>query len=72
MEVFPHFNLSCTKPEYSFATYRFRNIKHYNGCLGSAVVHGGQAVVAFLSGCVPNLELYRRVVQAHGLREERR
>lgn len=54
------------------STHLIGDVINYNGSLGTSVVHGGQTVVALLSGCVPNLKLYRCVIQAHRLRKEGR
>lgn len=48
--------------------YLVGDVINYNGGLGTSVVHGGQTVVALLSGRVPYLKLYRCVIQAHCLR----
>lgn len=49
-------------------THFIGDVINYNGSLGPSVIHGGQTVVTLLSGCVPNLKLYRCVIQAHRLR----
>jgi len=51
-------------------THCVGDVVDHDGGLRAAVVHGRQAVVALLTRRVPDLKLDRRVVQAHGLREE--
>lgn len=52
------------------ATYCVGDVVDHDGRLGTPVVHGSQAVVALLAGCVPDLKLYRGVIQTDGLSEE--
>lgn len=52
-------------------TYSLRDVVDDDGAVCIAVVHGGQRFVAFLAGCVPDLELDRRVlVEGDGLGKE--
>lgn len=51
-------------------TYCVGDVVDHDGCLGAPVVHGGQAVIALLAGRVPDLKLYRGVIQTDGLSEE--
>lgn len=47
------------------AQYRLGDVKDHDGGLSTAVVHRRQTVVAFLSCRVPDLKLYRGLVQTH-------
>ncbi|TNN35042.1 EF-hand domain-containing family member B [Liparis tanakae] len=51
-------------------THLICDVVHHDGRLGASVVHGRQAVVALLTGRVPDLKLDRRVVQTHRLSQE--
>jgi hypothetical protein len=51
--------------------YSLRNVIYHHGTVCISVVHGCQRLVAFLSCCVPNLELdCRLIIQGKGLCEE--
>lgn len=50
--------------------YLIGDVIDHDGGLGTSVVHGRQTVVAFLTGCVPDFKLDRRVVQADCLSQE--
>ena len=48
------------------------NVVDNHGGLRSSVVHGREGMVSFLSGRVPNLQLYGVALHLHGLREKGR
>lgn len=45
-------------------------IEDQDGGMGATVVHGREGIVAFLSGCVPEVEAYRVRRKAKGFSKE--
>lgn len=49
---------------------RIGNIVHDNSCSCASIIHWSQRAVSLLTGCVPNLKFYSRVIESNTLCQE--